>query len=149
MIIETGKGDRDEIEKTLDEYGMVIKGEKSPEGLLTDLFQIQDLKNQLRLAHVQIEQKTELLRITEKQYDARILSLEEHVNSLRSNIGNALQTNFTSLSIIDKLIDHNANIRNELTELKKLLENPDPSKNDREKAEQLLKSIKTKEPGVF
>jgi hypothetical protein len=35
------------------------------------------------------------------------------------------------------------------SELKTLLENPDPSDNDKERAEQLIESMKTKEPDTF
>lgn len=149
LIIETYEGNKAEIERTLDEYGMVVMGKKTPEEFLSDPFQVQDLKNQLRLAYVQLEQKKELMQITEKHYGERIQSLESEVRSLNVYLGNALQTNKDSLLIIDKLIDQNANIRNELIELKKLLENPDPSENDKERAVQLFERIKIKEPGAF
>ena len=64
MIIETPDGKkREEVEETLQQYGLVVTGKMKPEAFLQDPFAVQELKSQLGIAHLQLEQKQELLQI--------------------------------------------------------------------------------------
>ncbi|MCP4108141.1 MAG: toll/interleukin-1 receptor domain-containing protein [Desulfobacteraceae bacterium] len=99
-------GDKEIIEKTLDEYGLVIMGRMTPEEFTKgDKFAKLELKNELRIAYHRIESQRELLQITKEGYNQRIESLElskesleEQVGWLRNIVGKAIQS------------DHNVNI---------------------------------------
>lgn len=85
MVIETSTGEREEIEKTLKEYGLVITGKLQPEKFLSDPSEVMALKNKLEVANLE-------LRLTRDNSQQRIESLEVHVNRLYSIIENGLQT---------------------------------------------------------
>jgi len=81
MIIDTAKGEREIIEKTLNDYGLVITGQMSPEQFTDDKHQIIELKSELRIAQVRIEMQKDLLLDKSAQVDKLFLML-----------GNTLQT---------------------------------------------------------
>jgi DNA-binding NarL/FixJ family response regulator len=91
MIIKTDRGNIDKIEKTIEEYGLVIKGEMPITEFISDPYQVADLKQQLRIAHLQLENQKELLSITKDMHEKRIFNLEEEVIHLRSCIANGLK----------------------------------------------------------
>jgi len=97
MIIQTQEGKKHIIEKVLYEYGLVIQGKMAIEDFSHDQIEILDLRSQLRLAHVQLENQRELLRVKEDHFHERQKddylqkkSLEEEVRWLRSQVGNVL-----------------------------------------------------------
>ncbi len=91
MIIKTDQGNIEKIEKTLEEYGLVIKGEMPITDFISDPYQVAELKHQLRIAHVQLESQKELLAITKNMHEQRIYNLEEQVRYFHSHISNALK----------------------------------------------------------
>ena len=62
MVIDpVDGGDKEIIEKTLNDYGLVITGNMKPEEFMDNNLNILELKNELRMAHLRIEmQKTKL-----------------------------------------------------------------------------------------
>jgi len=81
MIIDTAKGECEIIEKTLNDYGLVITGQMTPEQFTDDRHQIIELKSELRIAQVRIEMQKDLLQDKSAQIDKLFLML-----------GNTLQT---------------------------------------------------------
>ncbi|BBM03786.1 hypothetical protein [Microbulbifer sp. GL-2] len=61
MIIETKDGNREIIEKALQEYELVVIGEKPPESLYDDALKVIELKTELRVAYTKIEGQRDLL----------------------------------------------------------------------------------------
>jgi hypothetical protein len=98
MIIDPAKGEREIIEKTLNDYGLVITGQMPPEQFTDDRFLIYELKNELRIAQHRIESQRELLQITKQGYSQRIESLEEQVCWLRNTVGTAIQSRPVNIS---------------------------------------------------
>jgi len=89
MVIEPKSGEPEIIEKTLDEYGLVITGQMSPEKFTSDPFLVISLKHELSMAKARIEAQKELLHYQEctaQEKDARI-------DQLISLIGMALKHN--------------------------------------------------------
>lgn len=79
LIIESENGDREIIEKALQEYEMVVLGERPPESLLQNPARVIELKNELRIAQVRIESQRD------------IISLQgEQIVSLRQLIGHSM-----------------------------------------------------------
>jgi two-component system, response regulator PdtaR len=90
LIIETSKGIKEKIERSLEKYGLVLQGEITPEEFVDDPIQLMSLKQQLRLAYYQLENQRELLTFSKLQYSDRIESLEDEVLWLRSHVGELL-----------------------------------------------------------
>lgn len=61
MIIETKDGNKEIIEKALQEYELVITGEQPPESLYDDSLKVLELKTELRVAYTRIEGQRDLL----------------------------------------------------------------------------------------
>jgi hypothetical protein len=55
LIIESENGDREVIEKALQEYELVVRGERQPEEFFSNKSKVLELKNELRIAQVRIE----------------------------------------------------------------------------------------------
>lgn len=79
LIIESDNGNREVIEKALQEYELVVRGEKPPESFFENKARVLDLKNELRIAQVRIESQRDLIA-----YQG------EEITSLRSLFGHAL-----------------------------------------------------------
>jgi len=80
MIVDPLEGDREVIEKVLNEYGMVVTGKMSPDEFTDDPIQAIELKNELRMAKARIKKKKELL-----QYQ------NVHVQNLFTLVGQFIQ----------------------------------------------------------
>ncbi|HEX9062779.1 MAG TPA: hypothetical protein VF941_21625, partial [Clostridia bacterium] len=61
MIIETGDGQKEVVEKALHEYGLILKGELEPIGF--SQFQILELKSEIRIAEARIENQQEIMQL--------------------------------------------------------------------------------------
>jgi len=93
MIIETEEGFRDMIEKTLDNYGLVITGKMKMEEFFNDPVQVIELKQQLRIAQIQIESKKELLDYANKNTN----SLQDQINNLVGIVSQAIKSQSFSI----------------------------------------------------
>ena len=88
MIIETKDGDREVIEKALQEYELVVTGEKPPESLYDDALKVIELKTELRVAYTKIEGQRDLLA-----------HKGEELSNLKNLFENALSNNSQSPAI--------------------------------------------------
>ncbi len=61
MTIDPLQGEREVIEKTLTEYGLVITGNMTPEKFTEDPLLVIELKSQLRIAKAQVETQRDLI----------------------------------------------------------------------------------------
>ena len=100
MIIDTPDGSRDIIEKTLDNYSLVIANKDKPESLLDDQLQIASLKNRLAIADLEVRQARDLMLVSDNLINRKINTLEEEVKYLRTHISNQMQHMSTSQSLI-------------------------------------------------
>ncbi len=115
MIIQTEEGNIEKIEKTLGEYGLVIKGEMPLEEFLSNPFEILQLKNQIKIAYLQLENQKELLGLQKSLHGERITELEEEVKWLRSHVANILISSQNNVKAIEEV----------MREARKLLESRD------------------------
>lgn len=112
MIIDTPTGEREEIEKTLEEYGMVVTGKMQPESFLTDPFEAMALKNKLEIADLELRQTRKLLDFTRDNSQQRIESLEVQVNKLHSIIEKGLQSGDHVFGVIRKMSEQDRSTYN-------------------------------------
>lgn len=61
MVIETKDGNKEIIEKALQEYELVVTGDKAPEDLYDNALKVIELKTELRVAFTKIEAQRDLL----------------------------------------------------------------------------------------
>ncbi|PFJ51911.1 hypothetical protein COI99_14530 [Bacillus cereus] len=73
MIVETKDGDKHIVEKALEEYDLILKGEIKPEEYFGTSMQIQmlELKSELRIAQGRIEGQKELLAVQQNQINVQ------------------------------------------------------------------------------
>jgi hypothetical protein len=90
LHIESASGDKEIIEKTLQEYALVVSEKAPPESLLDDKLQIIALENKLEIANMEVRQTYQLLALSERNNSERIAHLEEEVSFLRQHIGRQL-----------------------------------------------------------
>jgi Leucine-rich repeat (LRR) protein len=104
MIIDTPEGQTETIEKTFNDYLMVISRQLPPESLLTDPFEIIALKHKLDIAELELRQAKELFAIVSDKDRQRINSLEMQVSQLFSLIGQSFQKDHhTTVNITQEL----------------------------------------------
>lgn len=107
MTIDPVDGKREIIEKTLNDYGLVITGKMLPEEFESDPLQVMALRNKLEIAQMELRQTKQLLQFTEKHHSERIESLEqrnrtleEDVKWLRNTVGTAIQSRPVTVTVI-------------------------------------------------
>jgi len=103
MIIDTPTGEKEKIERTLEEYGLVVTGKILPESFFSDPFEAMALKNKLEIADLELRQAKKLLDFTQDNSQQRIESLEVQVNKLHSIIENGLQSGNHVFGVIRKM----------------------------------------------
>lgn len=104
MQIETHDGQKEIIEKALEEYTLVVIDKKQPESLLENQLHVMALKNKLEMANMEVRQTKELLMITKENFSARVSSLEEDLIFLRKQIGAQMLHMDKSQGIIEQQI---------------------------------------------
>jgi HSP20 family molecular chaperone IbpA len=82
LIIELPNGQRECIEHELQEYGLVLRGKKTPEEYTSNTLEAMMLKNKLEIAQLEAKQTREMLNIERKLYSSKIDTLEKQVDFL-------------------------------------------------------------------
>ncbi|MBP0726653.1 hypothetical protein J5Y03_15955 [Bacillus sp. RG28] len=115
MIVETEDGNRHIVEKALEEYDLIVKGEIKPEEYFDAPAQILELKSELRIAQLRIETQSDLLTYQKGQIDkfmeiisnglinpalpaihvSPVITVEtslNHVNNIHNELNNTIET---------------------------------------------------------
>ncbi len=120
MIVETPDGEVNKVQKVLDEYGLVIKGDMLPEKLLDNPNYILRLEHKLDMANLEIKYTKKLLDSQDKQYAGRIQGLEDEAQNLRLILGAGLQRNYDTINHFLNLLE--AKIKNDTSFTNNLIE---------------------------
>lgn len=91
MIIDPADGEREIIEKALNDFGLVITGKMTPEEFTNDKLLILELKSQITLAKAQIENQKQMLEFQKVVANDHIEQQAIHIDKLFSLIGEAIQ----------------------------------------------------------
>ncbi len=89
MTIETNDGHREVVEQALNDYGLVVAGQRQPAELLPDPVAVMGLQNRLELAQVELRMTRNQLQLAEQQnrdLHKRTATLEDDVRSLQNTI---------------------------------------------------------------
>jgi len=106
MIINPADGDRRTIEKYLDDYGLVIRGNMSPEEFCTNPKDAMALRHKLDMAAMEVRHTKELLYSERNQYENRIGTLEEEVRRL----GNILELSVNKKEMVKVVVENKPSI---------------------------------------
>lgn len=69
LIVESENGNREVIEKALQEYELVLRGERPAEALFENPAKVIELKNELRIAQVRIDSQRDIIALQSRQIE--------------------------------------------------------------------------------
>ena len=161
MIVTTEDGEElGKIEKTFEEYGLVVLGQKSPEELFpNDPMQVVALKSEIRMMQIRVENQRELLAVQDRLLENQRVDIED----LKALIGTVARRptapvtvqvvagNFTThlpalqagISELQKELPENPDLDQAATDLKSLEGETDPErvKSHLERVRQVLENL--------
>lgn len=86
MIIESEDSEPKVIEEALEEYSLVMLGKKSPEDYTTDPVKLMEIKNELNITKVQIENAINIIAVKDQQ----ILTQQSQIDKLNDILFHSL-----------------------------------------------------------
>jgi len=101
LVIETNNGDVETIEKTLNDYGMVVKGELKASEFLSNSIDIERLNMKLEIASMELRHNQNIIALYETELGGnknRIENLELQVTKLQDSLGDSLINTQNNLS---------------------------------------------------
>lgn len=129
LVVETNKGDRESVETTLDDYFLVVTGQKDLYDFLPDSVHVLELKHKLRIAYLEIENTKEILELTKNNYesnlhkqDKRIENLESQLEILTTSMRDSVISTHKQQESILSILDNSVNSHNHDETLIKLIE---------------------------
>ena len=111
MTIDTEAGDREIIERALDDYGLVVTGKMALEEYTDDRILILELKNELNIAKVRIESQKELLQYQNADIESFRQLLSDSFKKSTPNINLSVSSNSNAN------ITQDINIKDELDQI--------------------------------
>lgn len=158
LLIIPEKGDEIQvIEKTLEEYGLVISGKMKITDFLTDNMQILELENKMEISKLELRFAHKQLEYERQNHIERITNIENEVNWLRRQIGNTLSdmkqitigaNRYLSESIKLHFPSNDKALLKSLDLIEKFLVTKENEK-DKEEMIQALQSVKKKNPAIL
>jgi len=158
LLVIPKKGDEIKIiEKTLEEYGLVISGKMKASDFLTDSMQVLELENKLEISKLELRFAHKQIDYERQNHQNRISHIENEVNWLREFIGKTL-SDIKQISLGANNNLRNTVIQNYPTNDKALLKSLDLiekflliKSNEKDKEEMLktLESVKKKNPAIL
>ncbi|WP_144408708.1 hypothetical protein [Chromobacterium vaccinii] len=150
MIITLPDGSKEEVTKTLHDYGLVISGSLRPRDVTTNEIKAFALQQKLELAQLEIKQTREILQLERKYTDDIISSLRLDVAMLRDQLGRELSS---SNDLKEKLFNlakdlSDGHVSQRMVDLLQLLAGSVDG-GDKGKALAVLEDLKKSEPDVF
>lgn len=151
LQIETKKGDRQTIERTLSDYGKVVTGELLPTQFYSDPAAVTELSNKLEITKMELRLKEQNFLTYQSLSERRIDELAGQVAGLMSLVGSQLSTvqslsqALTSLSSSERLSPAVAKALDAITKLA----SSEKSNESEAKLHQALQVIRAQDAGFF
>lgn len=146
LIIETPEGGRELIEKTLEDYGLVVVGEMQPAELLPDKLHEMQFRHKLDLAVMEVSYTKELLAFAQESHKNEIAHISEEVNHLKEQIRAAFRREDHAREVLLRIIDYRAihgEVKDAILKLSDLIEQS-IQEDDKEVVLELISIIKSK-----
>lgn len=158
LLIIPEKGDEIEvIEKTLEEYGLVIAGKMKTSDFLSDNKQMLELENKLEISKLELRFAHKQLEYERQNNLDRIANIENEVNWLRSQIGNTLSdmkqitigaNYYLSKSVKQQFPSNDKALLKSLDLIESFLVSQENEKDNKEII-QALQNVKKKDPAIL
>ncbi len=151
LQIETNKGDRQTIERTLSDYGKVVTGELLPTQFYSDPAAVTELSNKLEITKMELRLKEQNFLTYQDHSERRINELAGQVAGLMSLVGSQLSTvqtlsqALTSLASSERLSPAVAKALDAITKLV----SSEKSGESEAKLHQALQVIRAEDAGFF
>lgn len=100
-------GSVEQVERVLEQYGMVVQGRMRSNELLSDPIDIMRLNQKLELVNLELKQTREILQLQKDYSGLRIKSLEEQMATLTNIIGVELRSRDSLLSAFATASNYN------------------------------------------
>jgi len=150
LRVETPEGKLlKEIDKTLEKYGLVVMGSIPVESLSENKELIRDLKTKLEVTNLELRLRQENHLEQQKQYEGRVLNLEDQVKNLHEMIGSNL-AHHTQLADMIKSIISDDKVSNSLQsaiDTINKLATSEYSEDSAKKIEESISLIENRSPG--
>ncbi|GAA0290441.1 hypothetical protein GCM10009128_06020 [Psychrosphaera haliotis] len=107
LIIQSPSGEVEEVERSLEEFGLVVIGEVQAHEVLKNDFDIAKLEMKLEMAALELKQNDKLLAVYKsdnQELKERVLSLEESIKELQNSICSSLRTTQQQMTHYNKEI---------------------------------------------
>jgi hypothetical protein len=151
LIINSPSGDVEIIERTLEEYGQVLRGELLPKQFLdNDLYALQ-LTNKLDLVTLELKMTKQLLSTISGLSESRISSLENEVARLHTIIGDSfsqLSSAHSAINLFFKKYNGSKDIAKALSVIESAIKSNQESLN-KDEVRNALEKIHTQEPTML
>ncbi|VWC96783.1 hypothetical protein BLA9940_05847 [Burkholderia aenigmatica] len=148
MVITHPDGTREEITRTLHEYGLVVTGKMRAEDLVHDPIQAMALKQKLELTELELRQTREILTLQRTYSEERIKSLESDVSRLYGMLEQKLGSDAGVQEQLIKLAgeqgERSTDLISAVLELSKALQSRDGTQ-----AQLMLEDIAIAKPDLF
>jgi hypothetical protein len=151
LIVETPEGARELIEKTLEDYGLVVVGEMQPAELLPNKIHEMQLRHKLDLAVMEVSHTKELFAFAQESHKKEILHINEEVNLLKEQIRAAFKREDNAKEVLLNIIDNRSiqgEVKDAILKLSCLIEQNLEEK-DKEVVLELISIIKSKNGPAF
>ncbi|WP_426124591.1 hypothetical protein [Pseudomonas sp. PSPC2-3] len=106
LIIESENGDKEIIEKALEEYESVVRGDKTPEDFLDNKLKIIELKQELRIAEIRIDHQKDVIQFHREQ----VLSLTQLIGHSLSQPSAPITIDIKPAISVSSIIHNNVDI---------------------------------------
>jgi predicted SnoaL-like aldol condensation-catalyzing enzyme len=103
LHILSKNGEKEIIEKTLEEYTLVVADKAKPESLFSDQMQIMALSHKLEMAKMEVRQTQSMLLLSDEMNSGKVRSLEEEVAYMRTHIAKQLESSDHDKNTIQRL----------------------------------------------
>ena len=117
LVIESPTGQREQVERTLEAYALVVTGKQPIDTLTTDPYEVAELKSQLRIASAQIESQRDLLLVKNSEGADLKADLKDTKESVKRLEQRSDEDRARFMSLIETLASHNAALATGLKEL--------------------------------
>jgi len=105
LVIVTPDGEKEKIEKTLEEYGLVVVGDMQPADLLSNELHVLQLRHKLEMTVMELSYTRELCNAERASHSREIEGLKEEVAHMRLQISEAFKRENQINSILDNIIE--------------------------------------------
>jgi CheY-like chemotaxis protein len=110
LIVATPEGEKERIERELNNYGLVVKGQLTPDQYFDSPREVMALEHKLELAALEVRQTKDMLYSERRQYDARIHSLERHMETLGNVLSMDRRTNLELIRALREIAKESSRV---------------------------------------